>query len=183
LNRIFAEIMVTFEPRVLAVLGCATGNGFEHIRPDVTERVFAIDINQEYLDILAERYGSRLPGLHVACNDVKRIHFAPGALDHVHAGLIYEYVRHSGLLKRIANWLKPGGVLSVVFQMPSTDSAPVTHTSYESLKRLEPIMRLVDPEGFSDAADHYGLLERKSFDVELKQGKKFRVIYYVKTHV
>jgi len=28
-----------------------------------------------------------------------------------------------------------------------------------------------------------GLSERKSFDVDLKQGKRFRVIYYVKKDV
>ena len=182
LNRIFAEIVVTFEPRRLAVLGCATGNGFEHIRPEVTELVMAIDINREYLDILMTRHLTRLPGLQVICGDVRSVEIEAGFLDHVHAGLIFEYVKTKRLMKRIAAWLKTGGVMSVVLQLPSSESEPVTDTSYDSLKLLEPVMRLVDPAEVSAEARNVGLLERKSFDVELKQGKKFRVIYYVRTH-
>jgi ubiquinone/menaquinone biosynthesis C-methylase UbiE len=82
LNDIFAEIVVTFEPRRLAVLGCATGNGFEHIRPDVTESVIAVDINREYLDILMTRHLAGLPGLRVIHGDVSGIKIEPGSLDH-----------------------------------------------------------------------------------------------------
>lgn len=182
LNKIFAEIVVTFEPRRLAVLGCATGNGFEHIRPDVTELVVAIDINREFLDVLMSRYLSRLPGLQVICGDVRSVDMEEGSLDHVHAGLIFEYVDAKRMLKRISSWLKPSGVLSVVLQTPSSESAPVTDTPYDSLKLLEPVMRLVDPAEIGDEAGRVELSERKSFDVELKHGKSFRVIYFVKTH-
>jgi len=183
LNRIFAEIVVTFEPHRLAVLGCATGNGFEHIRADVTELVMAIDINREYLDILMNRYLSRLPGLQVICGDVRSVNIEAGSLDHVHAGLIFEYVKAKRLMKRIASWLKTGGVLSVVLQLPSNKSEPVTDTSYDSLKLLEAVMQLVDAAELTTAANDLGLSERKSFDVALKQGKRFRVIYYVKRDV
>jgi ubiquinone/menaquinone biosynthesis C-methylase UbiE len=182
LNRIFAEIVVTFEPRHLAVIGCATGNGFEHIRPEVTESVIAVDINADYLAILEERYRAGLPGLRVVCEDVAKVRIDPDSLDHVHAGLIFEYVDVKPLLKRVAAWLKTGGVLSVVLQMPSPDSTPVTETSYDSLKLLEPVMQLVDPVEVGAEASNVGLSERKSFDVELKQGKKFRVIYFVRIH-
>jgi ubiquinone/menaquinone biosynthesis C-methylase UbiE len=183
LNDIFAEIVVTFEPRRLAVLGCATGNGFEHIRPDVTESVIAVDINREYLDILMTRHLAGLPGLRVIHGDVSGIKIEPGSLDHIHAGLIFEYVNIKRLLKRIASWLQAGGVLSVVLQTTSPDSTPVTDTSYDSLKLLEPVMELVDPAELTTTANNVGLSERKSFDVDLKQGKRFRVIYYVKKDV
>jgi len=183
LNEVFAEILVTFEPRRLAVLGCATGNGFEHIRPDVTETVIAVDINDEYLGILKKRFRSNLPGLQVMCADATRVDIEPGSLDHVHAGLILEYVKTKSLLKRAASWLKTGGVLSVILQLPSEESGPVTDTPFDSLKLLEPAMRLVDPAEVTAEAHNLGLSERKSFDVELMQGKKFQAIYYVRKHV
>jgi hypothetical protein len=74
-------------------------------------------------------------------------------------------------------------VLSVVLQTTSPDSTPVTDTSYDSLKLLEPVMELVDPAELTTTANNVGLSERKSFDVDLKQGKRFRVIYYVKKDV
>jgi len=183
LNEIFAEIIVTFEPRGLAVLGCATGNGFEHIRPDVTKTVIAVDINAGYLDILKERYRSNLPGLQVVCADAARAEIEPGSLDHVHAGLILEYVKTGSILKRAASWLKTGGVLSVVLQLPSEQSGPVTDTPFDNLKLLEPAMRLVDPAEVTAEAQKVGLSHRKSFEVELMQGKRFHVIYYVRKHV
>jgi ubiquinone/menaquinone biosynthesis C-methylase UbiE len=179
LSEIFREIVTTFEPRRLAVLGCATGNGFEHIRPKVTETVVAVDVNQEYLGILKRRFEDTLPGLQLTCGDVTKVRLAPRSFDHVHTGLIFEYVDPRRLLERIAEWLEPGGVLSVVLQVPSPQSAPVTETSYDSLKRLEPVMRLVHPAELAAAAYAVGLAERKSFEVELQQGKKFRVIYFV----
>ncbi|MGD8413326.1 MAG: class I SAM-dependent methyltransferase [Candidatus Latescibacterota bacterium] len=182
LNRLFEEIMVTFEPRRLAVLGCATGNGFEHIDPEVTEAVVAVDINPSYLDVLTDRYGAQLPGLRVVCGDALKANIEPDSLDHVHAGLFFEYVEPKPMLERIVTWLTPGGVLSVALQLPSDRSGPVTDTPYETLELLEPAMRLVDPGALGAAAAGAGLSERKSFDVELKQGKKLRVIYYVRTH-
>jgi SAM-dependent methyltransferase len=183
LNEIFREIVTTFEPRRLAVLGCATGNGFEHIRPDVTETVVAVDVNQSYLDIVKERYESKLPGLTLVCDDVLDARLEPGSIDHVHAGLIFEYVKPPRLFKLIARWLKPSGVLSVVIQQSSDRSDPVTDTSYRKLKLLAPLMRLVDSTDLTPAARKVGLSERKSFDVVLQGGKKFRVIYYVKRNV
>jgi SAM-dependent methyltransferase len=182
LNQLFAEIMVTFEPRRLAVLGCATGNGFEHIKPEVTESVIAVDINADYLELLEQRYGSNLSGLEVVCVDAVKAKIETDSLDHVHAGLIFEYVTAEPLLKRIASWLKTGGVLSVVLQLASADSGPVTDTPYETLRLLDPAMRLVDPAELAAKAEDFGLSERKSLDIALKQGKKFRVIYYVRTH-
>lgn len=182
LNDLFCEIVKTFEPRRLVVLGCATGNGFEHIRPDVTEAVFAVDVNQSYLDLVGERFGNRLPGLELVCSDVLDADLEPESFDHVHAGLIFEYVKPPRLLRRIASWLEPSGVLSVVIQLPSDRSAPVTDTSYQSLKLLEPVMRLVDPADLTAAARKVGLSERRSSNVDLQSGKKFRVIYYVKRY-
>jgi ubiquinone/menaquinone biosynthesis C-methylase UbiE len=182
LNEIFAEIMVTFEPHRMAVLGCATGNGFEHIRLDVTDEVIAVDINPEYLDAVKRRYASGLPGLRLLCSDVADADIEPGTLDHVHAGLIFEYVKAGDLLERAAAWLKPAGVLSVVLQLESAESGPVTETPYESLMLLDPVMKLVDPEVLAAKAEDLGLVRRKSFTVGLPRGKEFQVIYFVKKY-
>ena len=46
----------------------------------------------------------------------------PAAFDLVHAGLVLEYVDWSLLLPRVAATLKPGGILSVVLQLPSASN-------------------------------------------------------------
>lgn len=178
LNRIFKDLMGEYEPRTLAVVGCATGNGFEHIRPAVTRTIVGVDLNARYLDVARDRYGESLPGLRLVCGGVLDVSLEAGSFDHVHAGLIFEYVDPARLLERAASWLRPGGVLSAIFQLPSDTSGPVTETPYKSLKRLEPVMRLVDTRVVSAEAERVGLREVGSRDVDLPGGKALRVILF-----
>lgn len=181
LNAVFKGVMDQFGPRRLAVLGCATGNGFEHIQRGVTETVVAIDINAEYLGILKDRYLESLPETTLICGDATDVRFEPRSFDHVHAGLFFEYVDPPRLLGRIASWLDSPGACSVVLQLPSDLSGPVTRTPFNSLEKLTPLMKLVDPDELVATARSVGLVESKSFDVELVHGKKFRVIYLEKS--
>jgi len=160
------------------VLGCSTGNGFEHIDPGVTQRVVGIDINPDYLDILRQRHGPRLPGLELVCADVLPCHLAAGGFDLIHAALFFEYVEPVEVLPRVAGWLRPGGLLSVVLQFPSPVSKMVSETPYTSLKALESIMRLVDPVAFEELTRACGLATARSWRVDLKLGKQFYVALY-----
>lgn len=107
LNRILAEDLSRFQPSSLAVLGCATGNGFEHIDPRITKRVIGIDINPRYLARLRERHQHRLAGLELIESDVLEAELPPGSVDLVHAALIFEYLDPAAALARIT----PGSAL------------------------------------------------------------------------
>jgi SAM-dependent methyltransferase len=181
LNTIFEGIVDKYRPRRLVVLGCATGNGFEHIRRDVTEVIVGVDVNEEYLDILEHRYMKSLPELELICRDVMDVRFEPRSFDHVHAGLILEYVDPPRILGRIASWLDSPGVCSIVLQLPSHHSAPITQTPYRSLEQLEPLMTLVEPDDLVATARSVGLIETGAYDVDLEQGKKLRVVYLEKS--
>ena len=178
LNRILAKDLSRFQPRSLAVLGCATGNGFEHIDPRVTKRVTGIDINPGYLVRLRERHQHRLAGLDLIESDVLAVDFPSGSFDLVHAALIFEYLDPAAALARIAPWIRPGGTLTVVLQQPSERSSPVTPTPYLSLRALGSILRLIDPEELRQMALAHGLEEREARHIELKQGKSFHLGRY-----
>ena len=49
LNSLTKYCLDKYSPENFALLGCATGNGLEHINPEITKVVYAIDINQNYL--------------------------------------------------------------------------------------------------------------------------------------
>ncbi|HEX05396.1 MAG TPA: class I SAM-dependent methyltransferase, partial [Bacteroidetes bacterium] len=92
LNRIFADLIKQYPPKKgICVLGCATGNGFEHIPDDKMVRVVGVDINLNYLHLVRERHGDRLRWLELQCRDVLRCEFPDQAFDHVHAALLFEY--------------------------------------------------------------------------------------------
>jgi SAM-dependent methyltransferase len=180
LNQIFADTLAEFSPQHLLIIGCAAGNGFEHVDPNLIRRIVGVDINPDYLETLKERYGARIPNLELVCSDLIRCSFERGSFDLIHAALIFEYLRPGDVLPKLVRWLKPGGVLAVVLQRPSQTSKEVSETPYTSLKALESIMRLVDPAVLRNLANKSGLQEVRSREVELKLGKKFCVAYYQK---
>jgi ubiquinone/menaquinone biosynthesis C-methylase UbiE len=180
LNRIFENVLQELPARNLAVLGCGTGNGFEHINPQLVERVLGIDINPEYLSVLRKRYGSKLPMLELICSDLDTFSCPDYSFDLIYAALIFEYVDFEKILKRVSNWLTMNGALVAVLQLPSLESHMISETPYPSIRSIEPIMRLVDPRTFNEKAEKYRLNKSKEIEIPLKLGKRFLVSYYKK---
>ena len=116
LSRLLRDALESVQPRTVLVLGGSTGNGLEHVKPDVTSRVTVVDLNPAYLNRLVERFPNPAFELDVRCADLADFLFEPEAFDLVHAALVLEYVEWPPLLPRVATTLRPGGVLSVVLQ-------------------------------------------------------------------
>jgi len=180
LNELFRGILRDYRPGSVAILGCATGNGFEHIDPAITQRVTGVDINPHYLRVLRTRFGLTIPGLQLVCADLATCELERESFDLVHCALVLEYLEPSVVIERAAGWLRPPGILVVVLQLPSAKSAKVSETQYKSLKRLEPIMKLVEPETVQRVAAEAGLSEVRAFKEMLESGKEFFVGHYLK---
>ena len=88
LNKIMEEQMAMHKPRSVAVLGSAGGNGFEHLKS--ADKIYAIDINEDYLRTVGEKYahyGNKLELIHA---DLKEA--ALPKCDLLICNLIIEYV-------------------------------------------------------------------------------------------
>ncbi len=180
LSKLFASALAEYIPESLAVFGCTTGNGFEHIDISQTKRIVGLDINPEYLEILKNRFESKIPCLQTIEADFTISGFQIEPVSMVFAGLLFEYVSIRTALASIERCMLPRAMLVVVFQLPSTESAPVTPTQYKSLELLTPLMRLVSLEEFSNACMSIGIHEVKKETVPLKKGKAFHVGYFRK---
>jgi SAM-dependent methyltransferase len=180
LSAVFHDAIRNYEPESLVALGCATGNGFEYIDPNVCKRVVAVDINHKYLDVLQDRFRSLIPGLECICDDVVACELETGGYDLAHCALIFEYLEPRNLINKIKHWLRQGGVLVVVLQLPSPKSGRVTKTQFKSLKRLETIMRLVEPGHLKRLLDEVGFVERLAYTETLESMKEFYVGHYRK---
>jgi SAM-dependent methyltransferase len=180
LNRLFGEVLRTVRPRNVLVLGCSTGNGFEHIDPSVTSRVVGVDINPQYLQRLVERFPDPAFRLEVRCADLSDYVFEAAAFDLVHAALVFEYIESSRWLPRIAETLDVNGVLSVVLQVPSQVSPAVTPTKFTSLRALDSVFRFVDPDGLTAQAAECGLSPEWRRTEQLNAGKAFAVLGFRK---
>ena len=180
LNQILADALRTTEPRAVLVVGCSTGNGFEHIDPAITARVTGVDINPAYLQSLVNRFASQSLALDIRCADLSESEFEHETYDLVHAALVFEYLPWQDLLLRLAKALKLRGVLSVVLQRPSVSSAAVTPTAFTSLLALEPLFHFVDPDAVVDSAQADGLELHERRTEPLPSGKAFEVLRLVK---
>ena len=151
LSRVFGELLAEVDPASIAVLGCATGNGFEHVRPERVRRLVGLDINREYIEVCRERYAAKIPGLELVCADLSSFELEPASMDLVHAALFLEYVDPAAVVEKASRWMRPPGLLTVVLQRPSAKGGTVSETGYTSLKILEPVINL--PRGQVEERD------------------------------
>jgi SAM-dependent methyltransferase len=178
LNETFRKTVEEFRPSSVVIPGCTTGNGFEHLDPAVTKSIVGIDINPLYLGILFRRFGRRLPGLTLVCADMNAWECPPASADLLHCALVLEYVDPDPFVARVARWLKPGGLLSVVLQLPSRAPGNVTLTPFTSVRRLESIVTLRNPHELTALALRSGLRLHRADVRSLLTSKTFFVALY-----
>ncbi len=182
LAKLFREILDEFLPRRVALPGCATGNGLEHVKPGSVDSVLALDINAEFLALAASRHGERLGDslslreADLADPEAGAAALAPGDFDLIHAALIFEYVDPVLLLPLLADALAPGGALTALLQLPDPEQDAVSTTPFTDLRRLESVIELVPPDHFAAIARSQGLfrfrLEHRKLPIS---GKSFEL--------
>ncbi len=172
LSAIFQESYLAAQPDRLLVLGCTTGNGLEHVNPAVTQRIVGVDVNLQYLGVARQRFFHLGPRLELYCQEAEKLRAPPESFDLVHAALIFEYLHPEPLVRRIGEWLAPGGTCSVVLQLPG-GQGPAAPS--RAMQLIEKAMRLVPPDELAGLFAQYGLGQRRSRTVPLKGGKSFWV--------
>lgn len=91
MNKIMKEQFEAYPVETAMVLGIAGGNGLEHVRPEKYTKVYAVDINGEYLKAVSERFGDMdaLQCLHLdLINDAAKLPHAQLVI----ANLLIEYI-------------------------------------------------------------------------------------------
>jgi SAM-dependent methyltransferase len=177
LNRFFADTLVNVKPQTVLVCGCSTGNGLEHIDPEITSRVVGFDINPDYIRIAGERYKRRLPFLELYCTDIDELNLSRHSFDLIVASLFFEYVTPAEALPKLVQWLRPGGQLAVILQLPVSGAETVTPTPFKRLRLLAPIIRLIQPRRFKRIGRQLGLYCVSETEITLRTGKAFYAAY------
>ncbi len=172
LSALFQEAYLAAQPDRVLVLGCATGNGLEHVNPAVTQRVTGVDVNLQYLGIARQRFMHLGAKLELFQAEAEKFRAAPGSYDLVHAALVFEYLHPEPLVRRISEWLAEKGTCSVVLQLPGGEAPPAPS---KTMQLIEKAMKLVPPEELTRLFEHYGLPRRRARTVPLKFGKSFWV--------
>jgi len=179
LSAIFARAYAGVRPRRLLALGVATGNGLEHVDPEITERAVGVDVNIQYVAIARQRHQRLGPHLELFCADLERVELPAASFDLVWAALVLEYADPRIAAGRIAGWLAPGGSLVAVIQLPSPGGKAVP----SPVRTMDPVadaMRLVPPEELELLAAAVGLAPRQRYEVEVAHGRRLFVGRWVR---
>ena len=178
LNALTKKYLDSIKPETAIFLGIAGGNGLEHIDNQITENVYGIDINQDYLDIAFERYKERIPFLQLVKLDITQHSENICQADFIWAALILEYTGIDKALSFCANNIRKGG--HMVISIQANNSIPsVSPTGIESIKKAGEIFSIVDPETMLNKAAENG---NKFMDKEeniLPNGKSIITFHFV----
>jgi trans-aconitate methyltransferase len=163
-------------PASIAVLGSAGGNGFERLPESL--RIVGVDVNEAYVATARSRHAARFARLELYVADVARDLLAIEPVDLVYAALFFEYVDAAVVLDKVRAWLRRGGALVAVLQMPSDAVADVTPSPYTSLERLAPAMRLLAPQELAALAAVRGYRLLGADVTTAAGGKRFAVLTF-----
>ena len=172
---VFSAQLEIHKPGSLAVLGCAGGNGFERIKPDITRRVVGVELNGSYLQAVRVRFGNVFEELELIEGDIQVAEAAFAPVDLIYAALVLEYVEVRTAVTQACASLNPRGVLVTVVQLPDAKLPAVTPSPFPSMKTLEAAMHFASPMELRIYANANGLRQIASATRQTPSGKQFRV--------
>ena len=178
LNKLVENALNKEQPQKFALLGCATGNGLEHIQPNITKEVHAIDINPTFLEKTKEKFDEKI-NLHIHQVDIENDELPVKEIDLFFVGLVLEYVKNpETALSKIIDSLSERGKLLLIIQK-SKQTSIITKTKYSSLQTLSTISKEVNENEISIILEKKLSLVDKE-EIALNSKKSFLVLYYNK---
>ena len=148
------------------VLGVAGGNGLEHVRREKYQTVYGVDINEDYLRKVEERYADLGDVLH--CVRLDLVHEADRLpqVQLVIANLLIEYIGYEAFQEAIRN-ISPAYV-SCVIQINTDEKNWVSDSPYiHAFDGLDAVHHQMNEEELTSAmhAIGYDLLLQESNDL------------------
>ena len=159
-----------YKPSSMMFFGACTGNGFEHIT--LSTKVYAVDINESFLDLCRERYSSTLKDLRCIHGDIGDETLSLPQVDLIICDLIFEYVNIEKVLPRMGALLTSKGILSTVIQKNNNNSF-VSDTGVKSLTVLSTIAKEVAEEDITRLIHDNDLIILVRESHLLPNGKEF----------
>lgn len=106
----FVELLGDVSGRRVLDLGCGGGQLAYYLADAGAAEVIGIDASERMLDVARARWAH--PRVSYRRESMENADFSPGAFDLVASSLALHYVRdYAGLVRRVARWLTPGGLL------------------------------------------------------------------------
>ncbi|WP_313343171.1 methyltransferase type 11 [Sedimentibacter sp.] len=154
LNQIMKKQFLQFPVKTIMVLGVAGGNGLEHIKPQSVDKLFAVDINSEYLKACKERYPYLKKIMQPICIDLLSENCYLPHAQLIIANLLIEYIGYE-CFQRVIVGVAPEHV-SCVIQI-NIDAGFVSDSPYiHVFDNLECVHHQIDEQATIKAMNDIG---------------------------
>ena len=120
MNQMMKGQLNQYDVQSALILGIAGGNGLEHVDTEKLNKVYGVDINQEYLTITQKRYENLSDTLDCLCIDLASEAEKLPQADMLIANLLIEYIGYE-CFKKVVTVTKPVYV-SCIIQVNVDDS-------------------------------------------------------------
>ena len=152
------------------ILGVAGGNGLEHVSSDKYKKVYGVDINEDYLKVVSERYaylGDTLECLHVdLINEADRL----PQTDLLIADLLVEYIGEEAFVN-VVRKTNPKYV-SCIIQINLDAENWVSDSPYiHAFDGLDAVHHQMEPCALSSAMTAAGYRKGPEYSESLPNGK------------
>jgi hypothetical protein len=177
LNRIMKLQIEDYSPYTMAIFGVATGNGLEHAIN--IKKVYAIDINDKFLNICKERYciNENISFLKL---DIQNDDYDFQKIELAICNLILEFINENIFIKKISEKLADNGILSAVFQV-NQGADYISKTKYsDAFSILNKVHHNVNEEDITKIMEYNKLIKIKREEYVLPNNKKLVRIDYKK---
>ena len=170
MNQMMKGQLNQYEVQSAMILGIAGGNGLEHVDTEKLNKVYGVDINQEYLTITKKRYENLSDTLDCLCIDLASEAEKLPRADMLIANLLIEYIGYE-CFKKVVTVTKPVYV-SCIIQVNVDDSfvseSPYLH-AFEGLVTVHHQMAKQELQNSMNEIDYHLI---QVLEHQLPNGKK-----------
>lgn len=173
LNTIINSQLNDYDTNSVCIFWIAGGNWLEHIDTNKYQKVYAIDINNKFLETAQKRFGNLMWWI-LECKKIdltKEFDKLPNA-DLIIANLLVEYIGYESFIKTIQK-VNPM-IVSCVIQVDTNKDSWLSNSPYmKSFEKLDEVHHNIDEKTLVSKMNeiNYELTKNQWFD--LPNGKKF----------
>ena len=173
LNMMMKLQLSDYDVSTAMILGIAGGNGLEHIDKKKYRKVYGVDINEDYLQKVSERYSSedKLGGILecVSADLTKDVESLP-TVELVIADLLIEYIGYEAFAK-VVEHINPE-VVSCIIQINTDTENWVSDSPYlHAFDGLDAVHHQMEENELIKAMKNKGFAEIKTVTESLPNGK------------
>lgn len=170
LNEIMKNQFYTYDIDSIMILGVAGGNGLEHIDCKKIEKVYGVDINQNYLQECKTRYAQLGETFETICMDLMRDDIQLPYVELVVANLLIEYIGYE-CFQKVIRAIRPK-LVSCVIQINDDDTFVSDSPYLHAFDELDEIHHQMDRYNLINTMERTGLHKLLEAEQELPNGKK-----------